>query len=116
MAAKAWLVEGRDLSGELIFRQAYPLHRYSEQQMCALLQTLAAKSALSFHEIAGALCRRNYRSALLEVQHLAGPHFTLACGPSLDWTARVLPKGDERLDQGGMTPAGATPPPLAVGK
>lgn len=92
-----WLVEGRDPSHDLIFRHIYPLHLYSEQQMGTLLQALAAKSALSFRETADALCRRGKRTALLEVQRLNGPHFTLACGPSLDWTARVLPEGDKRL-------------------
>ena len=94
---KFWLVEGRDLSGELIHRRAYPMSRYSELQMGVLLQAFAAKSALSFDEIAGALCRSNRRTALLEVQQLTGKHFTLACGPSLDWTARVMSEEDPRM-------------------
>lgn len=65
--------------------------------MAVLLQVFAAKSALSLREIAGALCRRNKRTALLEVQRLNGPHYTLACGPSLEWTARLIPEGDPRL-------------------
>jgi hypothetical protein len=65
--------------------------------MTVLLQVLAAKSALNFREIAGALCRRNKRTSLLEVQRLNGPHYTLACGPTLDWTARVITEGDQRL-------------------
>lgn len=92
-----WLVEGRNLSHEIVHRRAYPLHYYSEQQMSALLQALTAKSALSYDEIAGALCRKNKRTSLLEVHNLAGQHFTLACGPLLEWTARVLPQGDVRL-------------------
>ena len=98
MASRVWLVEGRDLSHDLIFQQVYPLYLYSEQQMGVLLQALTAKSALSFDEITGALCRRGKRTALLEVQRLNGEHFTLACGPSLDWVARVIPEGDGRLD------------------
>lgn len=94
---RVWLVEGRDLSQELIFRRAYPLHHYSDQQMGALLQALTSKSALSFAEIAGALCRRGQRTALLDVQHPKGKDFTLACGPSLEWTARVLLADDKRL-------------------
>jgi hypothetical protein len=92
-----WLVEGRDIAGEVIFHHAYPLHYFSDQQMTAALQALAAKSALSLSEILGALCRRGKRTTLLEVQRLSGPHFTLACGPSLEWTARVIPEGDPRL-------------------
>jgi hypothetical protein len=92
-----WLVEGRDLSGNVICRQAHPLHHFSEQQMGCLLQALTAKSALTFNEIAGALCRRDKRTSLLEVQQFGGEHFTLACGPSLDWTACVIPAGDQRL-------------------
>jgi hypothetical protein len=92
-----WLVEGRDPSGNVIYRQAHPLHHFSEQQMGVLLQALTAKSALIFDEIAGALCRRGKRTSLLEVQRLSGEHFTLACGPSLDWTARAIPADDRRL-------------------
>lgn len=92
-----WLVEGRGLSGDHIYRKVYPFHLYSEQQMGTLLQPMAAKSALTFAEIAGALCRRGKRTSLLEVQKLNGPHFTLACGSSLEWTARVLREEDERL-------------------
>src|SRR5690348_3550744 len=62
------------------------------------LAGLAATSALSFSEILGALCRRGKRTPLLEVQRLSGPHFALACGPSLDWIARVIPEDDRRLD------------------
>ena len=94
-----WLLEGRDLSGEIIYRQAYPLHYFSEGQMGVLLQALAAKSALAFDQIVGALCRRDKRTSLLEVQRLKGKHFTLACGPSLEWTARVIPGGDWRLNE-----------------
>jgi len=44
---KYWLVEGRDLSHELIFRQVYPLHHYSEQQMgCSLAGTRWQVSAV----------------------------------------------------------------------
>ena len=64
--------------------------------MAALLQALAAKSALSYDEIADALCRNGQRTSLLEVQRLKPP-FTLACGPALEWTARVLEDGDSRL-------------------
>lgn len=99
MSAKGrvWLVEGRNLDGEIIHRRTYPLHWYSDQQMGLLLQAMASKSALSYDEIANALCRRDERSALLEIQNLGGDCYTLACGPSLDWTARVLPDGDPRL-------------------
>lgn len=65
--------------------------------MTALLQALAAKSSLNFDEIADALCRRGKRTSLLEVQRLCGEHFTLACGPGLEWTARVILAGDWRL-------------------
>jgi hypothetical protein len=92
-----WLVGGRDLSGNVIYRQAHPLHYFSEHQMSVLLQALAAKSALTFNEIADALCRRDKRTALLEVQRLNGEHFTLACGPSFDWTARIIPDGNRQL-------------------
>lgn len=92
-----WLVEGQDLDGKVIYQQAHPLHYYSSEQMGILLQALTAKSSLSFDEIAAALCRRGKRTALLNVQHLQGEHFTIACGPSLEWTARILPQHDRRL-------------------
>lgn len=69
--------------------------------MSVLLQALAAKSSLSYAEIVGALKRKNKRTSLLEVSRLDNVidrPFTLACGPSLEWTARVLPEGDSRLD------------------
>ncbi len=94
-----WLIEGRNIDHELIFRESYPLSLYSDQQMGHLLQALAAKSSLRFREVAGALCRKNKRTSLLEVRKLSGPCFTLACGPQLEWTARALPEGDVRLKQ-----------------
>ena len=96
-----WLVEGRDGLEPRFFACAYPLHWYSEQQMSVLLQALAAKSSLSYSEIAGALKRKNKRTSHLEVSRLDNridKPFTLACGPSLDWTARVLSESDSRLD------------------
>ena len=94
-----WLVEGRDGTSRF-FARAYPLYWYSEQQMGALLQSLASKSSLSFDEIANALCRKGKRTSHLEVAlHQNGlPPFTLSCGPMMEWTARVFLENDGRLD------------------
>jgi hypothetical protein len=94
---KFWLIEGRDGQSEAYYKAAYRVHLFSENQMSALLQAMAAKSSLNYSEIALALCRTNLRSSHLEVQRHYPP-FALSCGPGMEWTARILVEDDPRLE------------------
>jgi hypothetical protein len=93
---KYWLIEGRDGLSSPWFTAAYRLHLFSENQMSALLQAMAAKSSLSFSEIALALCRSSLRSSHLEVQRHYPP-FVLSCGPAMEWTAKIVLEDDPKL-------------------
>jgi hypothetical protein len=85
-----WLVEHSDGSMGVDWRRTYPFHFYSELQMESLLRSLAARSSLTYREIAEALCRKGKRTTLLDVVRLDMGKCGLACGPSLEWTARVI--------------------------
>ena len=57
-ARRLWLVEGRELDGNVVYRQANPLHHFSDQQMGAIaLQRSGVRFSLS------STSRRSHRSS-----------------------------------------------------
>jgi hypothetical protein len=85
-----WLIQGED-SCKIIFRAKVGLGQFTYEQMCDLLQALAAKAGLTFSEIIGAYAKRRTKIAndLLEVNK-DYTHRTFSCGVGPTFFATIV--------------------------
>ena len=91
-----WRIQGYD-GHKKIFQEDVSTGVFTESQLKILLQTLAAKSALDYTEIVGALARRKTKRAndLLIVKH-EKPFPKFSCGENPFFTATVIKPDKER--------------------
>jgi hypothetical protein len=87
---RQWLIRGYD-SADMIYEKRVDAGQFTEDQIRALLKTLAAKAGLEFDEIVGAYAKRRTRIAnnLLQVQR-EGPHSIFMCGSNPHFIASIV--------------------------
>jgi RNase adaptor protein for sRNA GlmZ degradation len=89
-SVRYWKIEGFD-GIEKIYEEVIKTSLLSENQLKRVLQTLAAKQTLDFHEIVGSFVRRGSKRGndlLVVVHHKPEPKYS--CGENPFFTAMVI--------------------------